>query len=105
MSKSKYGNIRTGNYASKKEAARAQALKVLERAGVIQDLREQVAFVIAPAVMINGRKSSARKYIADFVYTEDGKQVVEDTKGVKTDIYILKRHLMKSVLFVDILET
>lgn len=33
-------------------------------------------------------------YIADFVYHEDGMQVVEDTKGVRTADYIIKRKLM-----------
>ena len=34
-------------------------------------------------------------YIADFVYMDkDGQQVVEDTKGVRTKEYIIKRKLM-----------
>ena len=33
-------------------------------------------------------------YIADFVYTENGKIVVEDTKGLRTKDYIIKRKLM-----------
>ena len=33
-------------------------------------------------------------YVADFVYEENGKQVVEDTKGYKTKDYILKRKMM-----------
>jgi len=102
---SKYGNIKTAGYHSKKEAARAQSLKLMEKAGNISELREQVPFELAPSVIINGRKSAARKYIADFVYTEDGKQVVEDVKGMKTDIYVLKRHLMKHVHGIDIYET
>ena len=36
----------------------------------------------------------ATYYVADFVYEENGKKVVEDTKGVKTKDYILKRKLM-----------
>jgi len=102
---SKYRNIKTNGYSSKKEAYRAQALKILEKSGHITDLREQVPFIIIPAVVINGRKSCARKYIADFVYIEDGKQVVEDCKGFKTEMYRIKRHLMKSVHGIDILET
>lgn len=36
------------------------------------------------------------KYIADFVYTDKatGQTVVEDTKGVRTKEYIIKRKLM-----------
>ena len=33
-------------------------------------------------------------YIADFVYIKNGKIVVEDTKGVRTKEYIIKRKLM-----------
>ena len=33
-------------------------------------------------------------YIADFVYTENGEKVVEDTKGFRTKDYIIKRKLM-----------
>lgn len=38
----------------------------------------------------------ACKYIADFVYTdnETGQTIVEDTKGVRTKEYIIKRKLM-----------
>lgn len=34
------------------------------------------------------------RYIADFVYTENGKEVVEDVKGLRTDTYKLKRKMM-----------
>lgn len=102
---SKYNAIRTNGYASKKEAARAQQLKLMQQAGLITDLREQVAFVIAPPVVVAGRKRPAMKYIADFVYIEDGKLVVNDAKGVLTAVYKIKRHLMKVVNQIDILET
>ena len=101
----KYGNIKAGGYASKREFSRAQALKLLEKAGHIQNLREQVQYELSPAVRINGRMSASRKYIADFVYIEDGVEVVEDTKGFKTDIYILKRHLMAVAHGISIRET
>lgn len=102
---SKYGAIRTNGYASKREASRAQALKILERAGNISELKEQVVFEIAPSVVIQGRKRPPMKYIADFVYIEDGVQVVEDCKGFRTSEYRIKRHLMKSVHGIEILET
>ena len=34
------------------------------------------------------------KYVADFMYEENGQQVIEDAKGVRTKEYILKRKLM-----------
>ena len=102
---SKYGNKRTNGHASKKEARRANDLAMLERAGLVTDLKEQVVFVIAPSVVILGRKRPSMKYIADFVYLEDGKQVVEDVKGMRTAVYVLKRHLMASVHGIQIRET
>ena len=46
----------------------------------------------------------ACKYIADFVYIENGKQIVEDTKGVKTPLYVVKRKLMLWVHGIKIRE-
>ena len=103
---SKYKNIRTNGYSSKKEAKRADELKLLLFAGKISVLIEQVPFVLAPSVVVQGRKRPPMKYIADFVYVENGVRVVEDVKGFKKNpVYILKRHLMKSLYSIDILET
>ena len=102
---SKYGNRRTGDYSSKRESRRANDLAILERTGHIKDLKEQVVFEIAPSVVIQGRKRPPMKYIADFVYYVDGQRVVEDVKGLRTDVYRIKRHLMKAVHGIDILET
>ena len=85
-------------FDSLKEARRYQELRLLERAGKIADLRLQVPFFLLPAQRDeNGNVvERAVKYIADFVYTgEDGKTVVEDTKGIKTPAYIIKRKLMR----------
>ena len=102
---SKYKNIRTNGYSSKKEAKRADELKLLLFAGKISELIEQVTFVLAPSVVVQGRKRPPMKYIADFVYVENGVRVVEDCKGMRTAVYNLKRHLMKSLYSIDILET
>lgn len=102
---SKYKSVRTNGYASQREAKRAGVLSVLERTGNITDLKEQVVFELAPSVVINGRKRPAMKYVADFVYTQGGRRVVEDVKGFRTDVYRIKRHLMKSVHGIDIFET
>lgn len=102
---SKYGNKPTDGYASKREANRAQEIKLLERAGLISELREQVVFELAPSVVVQGRKRPPLRYIADFVYIEDGMQVVEDAKGFRPDSYRIKRHLMMSVHGIEIKET
>lgn len=77
-------------FDSKREAERYRQLKLLERAGEIQDLQTQVAYELVP----KQAGERAVKYIADFVYTEDGQTVVEDVKGKKTRDYIIKRKLM-----------
>ena len=43
-------------------------------------------------------------YKADFLYRENGKWVVEDTKGKKTEAYIIKRKLMLHVHGIRIRE-
>ena len=87
-------------FDSMKEANRYCELKILVKAGEIVDLILQPSFVICPAVRWNGKKLRARKYIADFKYTEKSrivcKFVVEDVKGMRTAMYILKRSLFLS---------
>ena len=92
-------------FSSAKEAARYAVLKLLERGKVISDLQLQVSFELAPSVIVAGRKRPPLRYICDFTYFEAGKLVVEDVKGVLTDVYIIKRHLLKCVHNIDILET
>jgi len=62
----------------------------------ITDLRRQVKYVLIPAQRDENGKLIEREvsYKADFVYEYDGETVVEDTKGVKTKEYIIKRKLM-----------
>ena len=82
-------------FDSRKEARRYSDLSLLERAGMISDLQRQVKFELLPSQRIDGKVVERPvTYIADFVYKERGKTVVEDTKGFKTKDYILKRKLM-----------
>lgn len=95
----KYGNrkvIRDGiEFDSIKECQRYCELKLMQRAGVISDLRLQVSFELLPAQRIDGKVvERAVNYVADFVYKQDGAQVVEDTKGIRTKDYIMKRKMM-----------
>lgn len=107
--KSKFNNtkvtIGAKTFDSKKEAKRYQELVSLARGRHIKDLRLQVPYELVPATRINGVHQRPIKYIADFVYIEDGKEVVEDVKGVKTDVYKLKRRLMKMIHNIEIRET
>lgn len=95
----KYGNrkvIHDGiEFDSVKEAHRYCELKLMQRAGVISDLQLQVPFELIPTQRIDGKLAEkAVNYVADFVYKQDGVQVVEDTKGMRTKEYIIKRKLM-----------
>lgn len=104
----KYGNSKVEDagrtFDSKAEHKRWQYLAMLEKAGEIKDLRCQVVFELAPAVVIGGRKRPPLRYIADFVWEEGGETVVADVKGAVPEAYRIKRHLMKSVHGIDILE-
>lgn len=83
-------------YDSKKECLRAAELRLLQTCGAISDLQEQVRFVLQePFVNNYGKKIRAIEYVADFTYTENGKQVVEDCKGVKTDVFKLKHKMFE----------
>lgn len=84
-------------FDSKLEARRYQELKLLERAGEIEELRTQVKYTLIPSQKLDNRVvERAVTYTADFVYRlkSSGETVVEDTKGMKTDKYILKRKMM-----------
>jgi hypothetical protein len=72
------------------EAERWMELKMLERTGFIKDLHRQVRFEVIPKT----KRNRAHHYTADFAYTEKGKMIVEDVKGVKTRDYLLRRDLL-----------
>lgn len=84
-------------FDSKKEMNRFLELSLLQKAGKIKDLRCQVKFVLIPAQrdpMTGKLLERECAYVADFVYQEGGRNVVEDTKGFRTKEYIIKRKLM-----------
>lgn len=99
-SRSKYGNRKVARdgmtFDSVKEYRRYCELRLLERAGEVAGLRRQVKFELLPSQRVDGKVVERPvTYIADFVYTDkDGQQVVEDTKGVRTKEYIIKRKLL-----------
>lgn len=110
---SKYNSRKTTvdgfTFDSKKEAKRYLELKQMEKDGLIHNLQLQVPFVLIPSfeIEIDGKKRKRRniRYIADFVYYEDGNKVVEDVKGRKTDVYKLKKKLFEYKYKVTIKET
>lgn len=85
-------------FDSKRELQRWLELRLMLRAGQISDLRRQVPFELIPKQKDpDGKAVRAVSYVADFVYTQNGRQVVEDAKGARTRDYIIKRKLMLSV--------
>lgn len=96
----KYGNRKVvldgKRFDSKKEAQRYQELITLQRSGWISGLECQKRFELIPVQKDGDGKIIENKcvYVADFCYQQDGKTIVEDVKGVKTDVYIIKRKLM-----------
>lgn len=81
---------------SKAEARRCNELHLLQLAGEISGLKTQVKFTLLPARQyIDQPNERAVTYIADFVYDEGEITVIEDTKGVKTKDYIIKRKMLK----------
>ena len=97
---SKYSNEKTvidgKRFDSKKEARRYCELISLQRAGHIRNLECQKRFELIPAQKDSTGKVIEHKcvYVADFCYEMDGEVIVEDVKGMKTDVYIIKRKLM-----------
>lgn len=98
-------------FDSRKEAKRYQELKIMERAGLIQNLRQQVSYELASSVKFKSepRRKPAIRYIADFAYMDlqTGQQVVEDVKSEvtrKLAPYRIKKHLMLTVHGIEITE-
>lgn len=107
---SKFRNVATNGYHSKRESNRAADLKLLEKSGQIRNLREQVKYLLIP------RQDGEREcsYVADFVYELRGfttdfgtiwNWTVEDCKGFRTPDYVIKRKLMLFVHGVKVRET
>ena len=82
-------------FDSKKEARRYIQLKELESAGEIHGLELQPEYEILPSYKKNGKTIRRTVYRADFRYFQGDKVVVEDVKGVETDIFRLKRKLVE----------
>lgn len=104
-------------FDSKKEYRRYCELEVMQRHGDISDLQTQVKFELIPSQrepdtigkrggIIKGRViERSVNYVADFVYKDrNGKTIVEDTKGMRTHDYIIKRKLLLWVHGIQIKE-
>ena len=111
----KYGNKKIDvdgiQFDSKKEARRYCELKMMQHAGQIEGLELQKEFELIPTQRIDGKVvERACKYKADFTYTQDGQQVVEDVKGYRDPKsagyakFVIKRKLMLHKYGIRIIE-
>lgn len=98
----KYGNtpveIDGKRFDSKKESMRYLVLSDMERRGEITKLALQPRF----PVEIEGSKICT--YVADFQYLRDGELVVEDVKGMKTQVYKLKKKMVEAIYPFEVTE-
>lgn len=98
----KYGAVRTTvdghTFPSKREATRFQQLRLMERAGAIEDLELQPEYPI----VINGRLVC--KVRLDFRYRDSatGEQNVEDSKGKDNPLSWLKRKLVEAAYGITV---
>lgn len=106
-------------FDSRKEYRRWCVLRQMERTGQITGLKRQTKYELIPAQYRTVETGERYKrdipakciragdpktkdvciekscvYIADFEYRENGRLVVEDVKGVRTEAYKIKRKLM-----------
>lgn len=102
--RSKYNAKRTEvdgiRFDSLAEARRYNELKLLQRAGEISEL------VVHPKFRIDVEGQHICDYEADFSYQPERsyEPVIEDVKGMRTDVYKLKRKLVKAIWHIDITE-
>ena len=94
----KYGNKKVTadgyEFDSLAEARRYEQLKLMEQAGAISDLRLQPRYELQRGFTDNeGKRQRAIVYVGDFAYSEKGKWIIEDTKGVETPVFKLKKKM------------
>ena len=114
LSRSKYGNVYIEvdghTFDSLAEARRYGELVWRREAGEIRNLRVHPTFPLYAPVMLasaeqQGKLRKVATYEADFAYIElgSGQTVVEDVKGKRTDVDILKRKWM-AVQGIEVVE-
>ena len=101
---SKYGNKKVSAdgyvFDSKAEYHRYNELKLLLRVGEITDLKVHPRYEIQKECNYLGKKIKPIYYEADFEYmtTKAAHLIIEDVKGMRTDVYKLKKKMMLKIL-------
>lgn len=105
MAYSKYRAFKTTvggiTFDSGLEARRYTQLVMLEEGKVISNLQIQPKFRLIDSFKYDGKMIRAIDYIADFMYEENGKVIVEDVKGIRTKDYIIKSKLFIKKYIID----
>ena len=84
-------------FDSIQESRRYKELKLLLKAGKISNLELQPHFLLQDKFKKNGKIYRKIEYIADFKYTENDKTIVEDVKGIQTDVFKLKHKIFEKL--------
>lgn len=86
-------------FDSKREANRYCELKLLEKANEIRNLELQPRFLLQDKFKDKtGTTHRKIEYVADFMYVDkDNKKIVEDVKGVLTDVYKIKKKMFLKI--------
>lgn len=84
-------------FASKGEARRAEELTLMQKAGIISDLKFQVPFTLSQTPRV--------RIVLDFTYHENGHQVYEDFKGVLLDNFRTKLAWLKAQTGIEVILT
>ena len=102
--RSKYGNRRTWRdgiaFDSASEARRYGELRLMEQAGAITNLTVHKRYPL----VVNGQRVAVYEADFDYYQPERARWITEDVKGVRTQVYRLKRALMKACLGIDVTE-
>ncbi len=98
--KNKKVTIDNITFDSRREARRYEELKLMEKAGLISNLVLQPRFTLQEKFIYKGTTYRKIDYIADFSYirTEDDILVIEDVKGLKTDVFKLKEKMFLKIM-------
>lgn len=107
--KSKYRNKRIWIngilFQSQAEGNRYLQLLDWQNEGIITDLKVQVKYELQPKYRIGIKPIRSINYIADFVYNERDRIIVEDFKGFRTEVYKLKKKMFEYKYGIEIRET
>ena len=102
MTRSKYGAIKTMvdgiTFDSNRESVRYRELRNMQRAGMVKNITLQPKFLLQDGYRrSDGKRIRAINYIADFkVEYPDGHIEIEDSKGIETPIFKIKRKLLEA---------